>query len=90
MEQNLQQVMEKCRRLAKLLVREGEDRRTGGRFYVVEEQAVILFGSETWVMNSWMDKALEGFHHREVRRMVAWSPNVNRMGHGCNHLLGQR
>ena len=33
-------------------------------------QAVILFGSEMWVMNPWMEKALEGFHHRAVRRMA--------------------
>ena len=34
----------------KILVREGADKRTTGRFYVVVVQAVILFGSKAWVL----------------------------------------
>ena len=37
-------------RLAKILVREGADKRTMGRFYVAVVQAVILFGYKTWVL----------------------------------------
>ena len=47
------------------------DRRTTGRFYEEAVQAVLLFGSETWVMTPWMEKALKGFHHRVVRRMAS-------------------
>ena len=32
-------------------------------------QAVILFGSEMWVITPRLEKALEGFDHRAVRRM---------------------
>ena len=51
------------------LGREEADRRTAGRFYVAVVQAVLLFGSETWAITPWMDKALKGFHHRAVRQM---------------------
>ena len=33
-------------------------------------QAVILFGSKTWVITLWLEKSLESFHHRAVRQMV--------------------
>ena len=50
------------------------DRRTTGRFYEEAVQAVLLFGSETWVTTPRMEKALEGFHHRVVRRMAGMGP----------------
>ena len=36
------------------LGREGADRRTLGRFYVAVVQAVLLFGSKTWFLASWL------------------------------------
>ena len=42
---------------------------TGG-FYVAVVQAMILFGLETWVVNPRLEKALVGFHHRAVWKMV--------------------
>ena len=48
--------------------------RLTGIFYVAVVQAVLLFGSETWVMTPYMDKALKGFHHRVVRRMEGMGP----------------
>ena len=27
-------------------------------------QAVLLFGSKTWVLTPWWEKSLEGFHHQ--------------------------
>ena len=53
----------------KIFGREGADRRTEGRFYLAVVQAVILFGSEKWVMTPQTEKALKGLHHRAVRRM---------------------
>ena len=58
----------------KVLGREGLDIRTVGRFYVAVMQAVLLFRSEVWVMTPQMEKPLEGFHHREVRRMAGMGP----------------
>ena len=49
-ELNLQRERGKWGRLKKILVREGADKRTAGRFYVAVVQAVLLFGSETWVL----------------------------------------
>ena len=67
-EQNLQRDQGKWGKLVKLLGREVLDRITTGRFYVVVVQVVLLFGSKTWVMNTSLDKTLEDFHHRAVRR----------------------
>ena len=65
-EQNLQNAQGKWGRLAKIWGREGADRRMTGRFYVVVVQAVLIFGSETWVLTPRFEKYLEGFHHGSV------------------------
>ena len=44
------------------------------RFYVAVVQAVLLFGSETWVMTPCLEKSLMGFHHRLVGRMSVMGP----------------
>ena len=35
---------------------------------------MLLFGSETWVLTPWLEKALEGFHHRAARRVAGMGP----------------
>ena len=50
-EQNLWREQVKWGCLEKILEREGENRRTMGRFYVAVVQAVLLFRSETWVLS---------------------------------------
>ena len=47
-------------------------------FYVEVVQAVIIFESETWVLTPRLEKALEGFHHRVVRRMAGMVPKCQR------------
>ena len=37
-------------------------------------QAVLIFGSETWVLNPRLNKSLEGFHHRAVREISVMGP----------------
>ena len=37
-------------------------------------QAVLLFGSDTWVLNPRLEKALSGFHHQAARRMAGMGP----------------
>ena len=51
-----------------------------GRFYVAVVQAVLLFGSKTWVTTPWMDKALKGFHHQVVQQMAGMVPKRQRDG----------
>ena len=74
-EQNLRRVQGKWGRLAKIFGREGADRRTAGKFYVAVVQVVILSGSEKWLLNLWMNKYLEGFHHRAVWGMAGMVPS---------------
>ena len=66
-ERNLLKARGKWGPMVNILGREGADRRTVGKFYVVVVQAVILFGSKTWVLTSRLEKSLEGFHHQAAR-----------------------
>ena len=47
---NLRWARQKCVRLSMVLVREGADARTLGIIYMEMVQAVMLYGSEMWVM----------------------------------------
>ena len=49
-------------RLGKILIREGVDPFLLAIFYKFAVQAVLLFGSETWVLSAATAKRLEGFH----------------------------
>ena len=60
--------------------REGAYWRIVGRFYVALVQAVLLFESETWVMNIRLEKALEGLHQRVVRWMAYMVPKYQQDG----------
>ena len=55
--------------MVNILGREGTDRRTAGRFYVVVVQAVILFGLKKWMVTPWLEKALAVFQHQAVWQM---------------------
>ena len=67
MEQNLQQARGKWGQMMKSLGRKGVGRRMAYRFNVAVVQAVICFGSETWVVTSRLEKILAGLHHQAVR-----------------------
>ena len=49
---NLRRAQGKWGRLENILGREGADKRMEGRIYVAVVQAVILFGYETWLLDS--------------------------------------
>ena len=49
--------------MTRVLGIEVEDARTLGRFYVAVVQAVLMYGSETWVMIPRIGRTLDGFHH---------------------------
>ena len=71
---NLQRARGKWIWLEKILEREGDVRRTVGRFYVAVVQAVLIFGSKMLVLTPRLEKYLKGFHHRAVRRMAVMVP----------------
>ena len=62
--------------LSRLLVREGATPRVSGKFYKAVVQAVLLYGSETWVWTLSMFKTLQGFHKRVVRRLAGRLPRL--------------
>ena len=61
-------------RLSRILSREGADPKVSGYFYKSVAQAVLLFGAETWVLTPRMERALDSFHHRVVRRLAGRQP----------------
>ena len=62
--------MEKWECMVKILGREGADKRMAGTLYVALFLEVLLFRSEMWLVTPWMEKTLEGFHQRAVRRIA--------------------
>ena len=51
-----------------------------GRCYVAVVQAVLIFGSKTWVLTPLFEKSLKNFHHRSVRRMAVMGPKCQQDG----------
>ena len=47
---------------------------------MVVVQAVLIFGSDTWVLTPWFEKPLESFHHRAVRRIAVMVPKHQQYG----------
>ena len=50
--------------------REGADTKVSGNFYKEMDQAVLLFGAETWVLTQRMERSLDSFQSRVVRRLI--------------------
>ena len=57
-----------------MLGREGSDLKVLQAFYIAVTQAVFLFGSETWVLTTRMEKALESFQSRVARKITGRQP----------------
>ena len=53
--------------MARILVREGASLWVLVMFFKAVVQTVIVFVSETWVINPRMGRALESFQHRVAR-----------------------
>ena len=53
---------------------EGEDEQTLGQIYLEVVQSVMIYGSETWVMNPRIGRVLRGFDHRVDRRLMGGQP----------------
>ena len=51
-------------------------------------QAVLLLGSETWVLTPWYGKTLAEFHHHAARRMAGMGPKRHLEGTWVYLLIG--
>ena len=71
---NLQRTQQKWDQLSRVLGREVADARTMGSIYVSLFRAVLLYGSETWAMTSYIGRVLGIFHHRVARRLIVQQP----------------
>ena len=54
--------------------REGSEPKVLRAFYTAVTQAVLLFGEEMWVLTPRMEKALDSFHSRFVRKITGRQP----------------
>jgi len=67
---NLAKARKRWGMFSRVLRRENCRPKVAAMFYKATVQAVLLFGSETWVLTPPMLKALEGFHHRVARQLT--------------------
>ena len=61
-------------RLSRVLGREGADPKVSQAFYIAVTQAVLLFGSDMWVLTLRMEKALDIFQSRVARKIMGRQP----------------
>ena len=64
---NIQKARKRWGQVAKILAKEGATSGTMAYFYKAVVQAVLLYGSESWVITTKMWRALNSFHHRCAR-----------------------
>ena len=74
MVRNLRKVRRSWGWLYRVLRREGTDPKMSRAFYISVTQAVLLFGSDTWVLTERMEKALDSFHSRVARKILGRQP----------------
>ena len=67
---NLQKSWKKWARMLRVLVREGGICGCRGTLFKAVVQAVLLFGSNTWVMTPHMGQNLGGVYHRVSHRLM--------------------
>lgn len=79
---NLGKARQKWARISIMLSREGASPRVSAMFYKAIVQSVLLYGSETWVINPSMLRVLEGFHHRVARRLTGRTARYVHQGGG--------
>ena len=61
-------------RLSRILSREGVDPKVSVNFFKAVAQAVLLFGAEVWVLTQRMERDLDSFQSRVVRRITRKHP----------------
>ena len=77
---NLKNVRKSWARLTRILIREGARPRVSGMFFKMLLQAMLLFGSETWLLTPHMERALGSFEHWVARRITGRQPRRKEEG----------
>ena len=67
---NLHKSRQKRGRFFRMIVDEGEEPWTSGRFYITVVQSALLFGSETWVLTPHTLREMWGIHNKAARRIT--------------------
>ena len=68
--ENIKKARRRWGRMARVIGREGADPKVSRTFYIAVTQAVLLFGSETWVLTARMERALDTFQSRVARKLT--------------------
>ena len=55
--------------ISRIMIREGARPQVSGFFFKAVVQSVLLFGTETWVVNPCMGRFLGGFQYQMVRQL---------------------
>ena len=71
---NLQKAKKNWVRMLRILIREGADPKISGHFFKAVMQALLLFGSEKWVLTPQMRRDLRIFQHRIERWTTGRKP----------------
>ena len=71
---NLRKAQKIWTRMTRILGWEGAYPRISGLFSKVVVQAVLIFGSETWVLTPCMERSLGRFQHRLARHITGRQP----------------
>ena len=67
--QNPRKAQRRCGMVLGVLVKAGATVRAKDMFYKVVLQAVLMYGSEIWVITEAMMKVMEGFHYSITQRI---------------------
>ena len=82
---NLKKARNSLVQLTRILGREGASLRVSGIFFKEVVQAVLLFGSDTWIMTPCMEWDLRGFQHRVTQQSTERQPMRHEEGGGIIH-----
>ena len=73
---NLKKERKSWARMTRILGREGSNPRVSRMFFKEVVQAVLIFGSKTWIMTPRMEWYLVSFQHRVARRITGRQPGM--------------
>jgi hypothetical protein len=71
---NLQKAIKRWATISRVLIRESASPRISAFFYKATIQTILLYGSETWVINDEILRMLTSFHHGIARRLTGRYP----------------
>ena len=77
---NLRKARRSWGRLSRVLSRKGTDPKVSRAYYIAVTQAVLIFGSETWMLIVRMEKALDIFQSRVARKITGRQPRQGKDG----------